>query len=312
MTTFLQFLEEANAAGSKFELKVAYSVQKWLKSNGLDKKWKAYRYQNVTEDDGNRDEDFSDVALKNLQTDETFFIECKQNGDDNPVTQMFDITEDFQLAPVKGKMRQKDDNQLSQRLATDLCATEEFQRFALFMQDEFELLGKAPIEFWFNRDNVNDKELSLLMTSYIKMVASGQTEADNKKFDKKLVRESTRNVLAVALMWRLWSSRNTWDICHLEDIQYFGDLMRKHYLEQKASKVVYMQLGDNLYSFSSALNPLQIDCQVLPDNLEGKFDLKFTPRFGTGSMYLTSRSKLTSTLSPSCSFTCKERLPKQL
>lgn len=36
VSLFSQFLAESNAAGSKFEKKVAKSISKWLEENGLD------------------------------------------------------------------------------------------------------------------------------------------------------------------------------------------------------------------------------------------------------------------------------------
>ena len=56
-------------------------------------------------------------------------------------------------------------------------------------------------------------------------------------------------------------------------------------------------------------NPLGVSCSALPQDLVGKFDLKFTPRFGTGSMYLTPRSKMLSKLESNASFKTKERWP---
>lgn len=83
MKSFLAFLNEniseANAIGSEFEQQIADNVQVWIEENGLDDIFVAKRYQNITEDDGNRDEDYSDVVVENLKTNEQIFIECKKH-----------------------------------------------------------------------------------------------------------------------------------------------------------------------------------------------------------------------------------------
>jgi len=43
-SSFSSFICEANSAGSKFEKKVTKAVNKWLKENSLDKKFKASRF----------------------------------------------------------------------------------------------------------------------------------------------------------------------------------------------------------------------------------------------------------------------------
>lgn len=172
--------------------------------------------------------------------------------------------------------------------------------------------GFCPADFYFSKQDIRDPDLQSLIKSYNKMVENGEVESDNKPFDGKLIRESTRNMLAVALMWRLYDKKNTWDICHIENIEYFGDLIRKHYMQDKAAPVKYMQLGENLYLLDPSDNPLAIACEKFPETVIGKFDLKFTPRHGTGSMYMTPRSKVTSELPSSCSFTDKANWPSLL
>ena len=64
-------------------------------------------------------------------------------------------------------------------------------------------------------------------------VSTVKAEADCKPFDPDLVREKTRNILACGLCWRLGDPRRTWDICSIEDIDFFGDLVRQHYASKK-------------------------------------------------------------------------------
>ena len=44
MTSFSQFLVEANSVGSKFEQKIARNVNAWIKYNKLQSKFKASRF----------------------------------------------------------------------------------------------------------------------------------------------------------------------------------------------------------------------------------------------------------------------------
>ena len=98
------------------------------------------------------------------------------------------------------------------------------------------------------------------MKAYNKLVDDGKTEADCKKFDGKLIRESTRNMLAVALAWRLADLSHTWDICKMEDFD-IGNLIRSHYMEQKAIPAKYIQLGRAAtYVLDANDNPLGVDC----------------------------------------------------
>lgn len=90
-----------------------------------------------------------------------------------------------------------------------------------------------PSELYFNREDVSDKTLNNLMARYNKFLKSGQAEADCKPFDSKLVREKTRNMLACALCWRLADPKRTWDICTIEDIPFFSDLILAHYASKK-------------------------------------------------------------------------------
>ena len=135
MISFKTFLFEANSAGSQFEQKIADNIQDWIEKNGLDKNFEASRYQTITENDGNRDEDFSDIVVTNLQTKEKFFIECKNGIKDNCVTTQFDIMSiDYSLIPVSGKNREKIEDDLMNRLASDIQTSEEYQKFCEFME----------------------------------------------------------------------------------------------------------------------------------------------------------------------------------
>lgn len=318
MTSFSQFLTEANAIGSKFEQKIASNVNSWIKENGLQSKFKASRFQKISEAelvpeaDGSRDEDYSDVVVDDLENGDQFFIECKKSIKDNIITTQFDVAEDFTLHPVQNVQRDAVDDDITLKLAYDLQNTSGFKKFASFLQERPDVLEwrTAPADFFFNRVDVDDKTLHMLMKMYNKIVKSGNTEADCKTFDMSLVREATRNMLAVALLWRLDTS-NTWDICCADDLAYFGDLVRKHYLEDKEVPAKYLQLGDELFMSREGDNPLELGCPVLPSQITGKFYLKFTPRFGTGSMYITPRSSITDTLESSCSFKTRSKWPRR-
>lgn len=145
------------------------------------------------------------------------------------------------------------------------------------------------------------------------MVDDGLTEADCKKFDMHMIRESTRNMLAIALLWRTSDAARTWDICTLDRISYFGDLIKKHYAEGKAVPAKYLQSGDaGLFLMSRNDNPLSINCDVFPADVTGKLTLKFTPRFGTGSCYMTPRSTVISEMMSNCSFADKELFPQTI
>jgi len=179
-----------------------------------------------------------------------------------------------------------------------------------FFQEPNDLVGgKAPADFYFNRTDATDKDINSLIDDYNAMVNGGETESDNKKFDKRLIRESTRNMLVVGLLWRLYDKRNTWDICCAEGLDFFGELIRKHYLEDKEIPAKYLQFGDDLFISDPNDNPLSINCDSLPEQINGKFYLKFTPRFGTGSMYITPRSSITDQLVSQTSFTDEDRWP---
>ena len=312
--TFKDFLLEANSAGSKFEQKIANNINKWLKKNKLDNKFKASRFQSIKEEDGNREEDYSDVVIEDLETKEQFFVECKEKITDNIITTMFDIQDqdDFPLVPVKDKSREEVDDELLLQLASDIQNNELYQKFGRFLKEETENVkgGFSPADFYFNKQEISEPELTSLIKKYNKMVKSGKVEADNKPFDDKLIRESTRNLLAVGLMWRLYDPGNTWDICHLEDIPYFGELIKKHYLEQKEIPAKYLQTGDCGLFLLGVENPLGINCPTLPEDIQGKFDLKFTPRFGSGAMYITPRSKVTSKIYSETSFASEKLFPE--
>ena len=316
MTSFSQFLVEANSVGSKFEQKIARNVNAWIKDNKLQSKFKASRFQKISEtemmseDDGARDEDYSDVVVDDLTTGEQFFIECKKNIKDNIITTQFDISEDYKLVPVKYVNRDPSDDPLDLRLAKDLESTDGFNKFVQFMESTTDVLKwpERPADYYFNRVQASDKTINSLIKLYNEMVDEGKTEADCKKFDGSLIRESTRNMLVVALLWKL-DTANTWDICCAEGLDYFGDLVRKHYLDDKEIPAKYLQLGDDLFISNSEDNPFDIECQSFPSMLSGKFYLKFTPRFGTGSMYITPRSSITDDLESNCSFDTKDRWP---
>ena len=311
MISFKHYLNEANSAGSKFELTVARSVKQWIHASNLDSIFHAERYQTIKEDEqSGRSEDYSDIIVENIQDGSTFFIECKQAIKTNIVTTQFDIDHRFNLIPVSGKSRIPIQNSLSLQLAQDLMSTDGYAKFVQFLIKPTSLLdGKCPAQFYFNQSEATDQQLSKAMKQYNKMVDNEQVEADCKKFDLDVIRETTRNMLLCGICWRLYDESNTWDICHLEEIPYFGDLVRNHYLNEKAIPAKYLQMADDLFVVSNDDNPFGINCSEFPATVIGKFDLKFTPRFGTGSMYITPRSKIQSDLSSNASFIDKDRWP---
>lgn len=311
--SFLSYLKESNSAGSAFEIQIAKCVKRWIKSNKLTDKFEAKRYQTVEEEETGRDEDFSDVVVIDKQSNEQFFIECKQAVKTNIVTTQFDISEDFIAYPVYGTERDLVEDNITLKLADDINNNEQFKQFISFLQTENDHLnGKPPSYYFFNKEEVTDQLLHKLMKQYNKLVDDEQVEADCKKFDLTLVRDTTRNMLACGICWRLSDLQHTWDICHIEDIPYFGQLVRQHYLHNKTIPAKYLQMNDELFVLDENDNPFNIQCTIFPTQILGKFDLKFTPRFGTGSMYITPRSKILSDIKSSSSFMTEERWPKIL
>lgn len=313
-SSYTNYLLESNQAGQKLEAKIAKNVQKWLEEGGLAGKFKASHYQSsksLKEDDG-RDEDYSDVLVQSLEDPgQKIFIECKE-AKANFVTLQFDINEDGTITPVAGKARRELDaseDSPARRLASLIQESEQFQSFLEFLEAGNDFLrGCKPKDFWFSKKQVDDGILSDLMARYNKFLKTGWAEADCKPFDKKLVREKTRNILACGLCWRLGDPSRTWDICSIDGIDFFSDLIKQHYAS-KRMPAQYIQVDDNLLVLDASCNPLGIECTALPQDLVGRFDLKFTPRFGTGSMYVTPRSKLLSKLESSSSFKSRSRWP---
>ena len=317
MTSFLDFagimLCEANSAGQKFEAKIAKNINKWISKNGLDGKFQASHYQaksfSQKEDDG-RDEDYSDIEIQMLESgnNEKIFIECKEKKA-NFVTTQFDINEDGTVTPVVGKIREETSDEASLKLAELIQEDDSFQKFIEFLQLDNDLLGGVkPSELYFGKRDVSDKTISQLMARYNKFLKTGEAEADCKPFDSKLVREKTRNMLACGLCWRLGDPKRTWDICSIKSIPFFSDLILAHYAGKKIP-AKYIQVDDDLFVLDKNDNPLCINCPELPRDLIGRFDLKFTPRFGTGSMYIAPRSKLLSQLESDVSFKTPEKWP---
>ena len=58
-----------------------------------------------TEDLGGRSEDYSDIMIRCQDSEEVFFIECKE-AKANFVTIQFDLKEDGKVVPVFGKSRE--------------------------------------------------------------------------------------------------------------------------------------------------------------------------------------------------------------
>lgn len=318
MKSFAQFLLEANSVGSKFEKKVAAAVKKWIADNGLSSKFSAKRFQTVQErkeeKQKKRDEDFSDIEVVDKESGKKFFIECKEATFTNIVTTQFDINEDMTVTPVQDKSRMPVEDELSMKLKADIENNEKFKAFAAFMNKKCDLVGGyTPAQLYFSEPGEIDTALlNKLISHYNSMIKSGKTESDNKPFDKSNLRDSTLNALACGLCWRLADESNTWDICHIESLPYFGDLVKQHYLKDKEVPAEYMQMNDELFLMDAGKNHFNINCTLFPSSICGKFDLKFTPRFGSGAMYITPRSSLVEDLKSECSFLDEERWPKVL
>lgn len=314
MTSFLDFagimMSEANSAGYKFEVKIAKNIKKWVLENGLSNKLESSHYQaknSLKENDG-RDEDYSGVMIKMLESGEKIFIECKEKKA-NFITPQFDINENGIVTPVIGKCHEEAVDRASLRLTEMIQEDNGLQKFVEFLQLDNDLLdGMKPSELYYSRQDVSDKILSSLMSKYNRFLKSGEAESDCKPFDQKLVREKTRNMLACGLCWRLGDPRRTWDICTVKDIPFFSDLILAHY-HSKRIPAKYIQVDDDLFILDKKDNPLKIDCVELPRDLVGRFVLKFTPHFGTGSMCVSSRSKLLSSLESNTSFKSQEKWP---
>lgn len=315
MTTFFEYLAESNSAGSEFEKLITKNVNEWLKSNDLSRKFKASHFQGgqsrkmiETEDLGGRSEDYSDIMIRHQDSGEVFFIECKE-AKANFVTIQFDFKEDGKVVPVFGKSREQLEDEVASRLAERIEENEGYQEFTEFLNSPCKLINdNTPGDYWFNRKDADDQTIRSLMTKYNRFLKSGKAESDCKPFDSKLVRESTRNTLVCGLCWRLSDQRRTWDVFSVDDIDFFGELIQAHYASKKIP-AKYIQVDDSLFVLNESDNPLRIDAPTLSKDLHGRFDMKFTPRFGSGSMYLSPRSKLTSKLESAASFKTKSKWP---
>ena len=314
---FREFLAEANAVGSGFEQKTADMVSKWLVKNNLASKYSAKRFQQLSEDDGSRDEDFSDVVVEERKTGSKFFIECKEFERSNVLNLQFDIKADGQLIPVAGKKRTALDEAETERvsgLVKSIKGCGGYSDFIDFLNTRNKFIKNLrPADFWSDTECEDAKRfLPSLISAYNKLVKSGKVEADCKEFDVKKLRDSTLNQLVCALCWRLSDPDNrTWDICKIDDIPDFGKLVRRHYSDGKAKSAKYIQFGDDKLFRTSDDNPLNLaDVPIFPADIDGEFTLKFTPRFGTGSIYVTPRSEITSDLVSNYSFINKEKWPK--
>ena len=313
---FGRFLAEANAVGAGFEEKTAGMVNSWLGKNGLGREWEARRYQKLSEDEGARDEDYSDVVVESRDGSRKFFIECKEYERSNVLNMQFDIKEDGGISPVKGKKRERLDEAeagLAEGLVDAIRASDGYRGFLQFLNARNKWLKNLkPAMFWFDNETEDaERVLPGLIKAYNKLVKGGKVEADCKEFDAKKIRPSTANQLACALAWRLSDPDRTWDICKVDGIPNLGKMVRRHYAEGKACPAAYIQFGDDKLFRTSDENPLGLkDVPAFPEELDGEFTLKFTPRFGTGSVYVTPRSEITSELESPCSFVDSSKWPE--
>lgn len=207
-----------------------------------------------------------------------------------------DVDGNIEAVAVKGLARDPVDSPVYRAFNEYIGKNREFLKFAEFLKSDLEIDGieYCPGDFFFDKIDCDDATLRTLIDHYNKMIDDGLIGQRNKKFDINLIRETTINLLACGLLWRISDVNHTWDICHINlNGTGFSKMICTHYLEEKAIPVNYIQIGENLlFRFNEAENPLNIECSVFPKNVIGKFDLKFTPRFGTGAMYITSRSKI--------------------
>lgn len=315
MTTFFEYLAESNNAGSEFEKLITKNINNWLKSENLTRRFKASHFQDQSkkmiegEDLGGRNEDYSDIQIKCQDSGKTFFIECKE-AKANFVTIQFDFKEDGKVIPVFGKSRERLDDEVASRLAEKIEENEDYQEFIDFLNSPCKLVNNDLLsDYWFKRKDADDRTIQSLIAKYNKFLKSGKAESDCKPFDGKLIRESTRNTLVCGLCWRLSDQSRTWDVCSIDGIDFFGELIQAHYASKKIP-AKYIQVDDSLFILDKDDNPLRISAPALSKDLCGRFDLKFTPRFRSGSMYLTPRSKLTSKLESDASFKTKSKWPK--
>lgn len=308
MKNFLSYLTEANSIGAAFEQKTVKYINNWLRHIGLDNNFKAERYQTL-QNNNVKCEKYSDIVIKNLSEEQLFFIECKEYKRSNILNIKFNISSNGDLLPI---VENENDNniELYQDLIQALKQSTGFKSFIKFLNSNCLLLNnKKPIDFWNNKIN-DDKMLKSLISIYNKGIKSDKFEADCKKFDIKKIRESTKNILICALAWRLSDIDRTWDICTVQGDYNFGKLIRNHYLKNKKIPAEYIQIGDDILFSISEKNPFNIkNITKFPDNIECKFTLKFTPRFGTGSIYITPRSEITSDFSSNLSFINKKKWP---
>lgn len=303
--TFGEFLAEANAVGSDFEQKTAKMINEWLKSNGLSKRFRAKRYQSVNE---SRDEDFSDIVIEDLSTGKSFFVECKNADRTNVLNLKLDISEGGNLFAA-GKNANEAERKYSD-LVHNMQECADFRKFWKFMTSGNSLIGGAkPTDYYFGEKDP-DKALPSLIKKYNQLVKDGKTESDCKTFGKKL-RDSTKGQLVAALCWRLTDpDHTTWDICKIDNVPDFGQMICGHYATEKEIPVAYIQFNDKLFTVNDGFNPLGlVDVPEFPSDVVGKFAIKFTPRFGTGSVYVTPRSEITSDFDSKFSFNDKNKWP---
>lgn len=226
----------------------------------------------------------------------------------------FDIKKSGKLVPVKSVGRKElNETELNdiQPFIDVISNNDEYKAFIDFLNTENDLLnGICPAEYYFGKNDDCDQTLQKLIKQYNALVKHGGTEADCKTFDQSNIRKSTIPVLVCALCWRLSDPKNrTWDICHISDIPNFGDIIRKHYSSGKKIPARYIQFNDKLFQTGDE-NPFNLkDVPVFPSDIAGKFALKFTPRFGTGSIYVTPRSEITTKLDSDYSFNDKKKWP---
>lgn len=322
MINFEQYLlTEGNAAGKAYEKKICRNVNALLSAfPNID----AYRFDDLVkhlDDVTGRTEDYPDICVLNLNRPQNkVFIECKQSLQKANVANakyVFDEDGKFHFTKgIRGSKTYLDGNEWLDQLANDIMANEQYKKFADFMHNPNQLLdNNTPFDYYIGKQVADDDLLVYLKKLTNKALQNSSTSAHQIPLD--ISRETCRNVWPIACAWRLSDMNDikSYDICRIE-IDYMDKLIAHHYTDQKSGRAYYIQIGDELYQISDA-NPLalvSIDDEPIakfPENVRGAFDLKFTPRMQTGSVYFDSRSCVLDDVEPSnASLLTKNRFPK--
>ena len=155
MISFKTFLFEANSAGSQFEQKIADNIQDWIEKNGLAKNFEASRYQTITENDGNRDEDFSDIVDSIILNDyKNIPNTIRLPNINSELAEKLGLEKDSAFIMKKSATHIRPDRKGSYNQALD---TEEYRMIPKVMRDAtFALVDKRVKNFQILFDDKND------------------------------------------------------------------------------------------------------------------------------------------------------------